>query len=190
MLNLATTPTEAGLGRLIDISVHLVLRLLGSLAVLAAADYAYDRFRLDKEMKMTLKELKEEMRSQDGDPKQKAKLRSKARQLAKKRMMNSVKNADVVVTNPTHVAVALRYSAEDYAPTVIAKGHDEVALAIRAEARRHGIVIVESRALARAIDAEIPIGKPIAGAHYNAVAQVLAFVYKIKQRKLGGMARA
>jgi flagellar biosynthetic protein FlhB len=187
ILTFASTPTEVALARVTDTALHLTLRLLGALAVLAVADYAYDRFRLEKEMKMTLKELKEEMRSQDGDPKQKAKLRQKARQLSKKRMMGSVKNADVI---PTHVAVALRYSAADFAPTVVAKGHDEVALAIRAEARKHGVVIVESRALARAIDAEIPIGKPIAGAHYNAVAQVLAFVYKIKQRKAGGTARA
>ena len=137
---------------------------------------------------MSLKELKDEMRQQEGDPKLKGRIRARARALAKRRMMNDVKKADVVVTNPTHVSVALRYQKADPAPIVVAKGHDEVALHIRSEARKYGIPILESRALARALDAEVNVGQAIPGAHYAAVAHVLAFVYRLRGRR--GLRRA
>ena len=162
---------------------RLTLKTLGVLVVLAAADYAHSRFKLEKEMKMTLQELKDEMRSNDGDPKVKARMRARAKALARRRAALDMKNAAVVITNPTHVAVALRYGAKDPAPVVIAKGHDEVALQIRADARKHGVPIIESRALARSLDAEVPIGRPIPGAHFAAVAKVLAFVYRLKGRR-------
>lgn len=174
------TPT---LGPIVDTVIRLTLRTLGVLVALAVVDYAHSRYKLESELKMTLQELKEEMRSQDGDPKVKARIRARARALAKRRASLDVRHAAVVVTNPTHVAVALRYSDKDAAPVVIAKGHDDVALQIRAEARRHGIAIVESRALARALDAEVPLGQPVPGAHFAAVAQVLAFVYKLRNRR-------
>lgn len=163
---------------------RLTLKTLGVLVLLAAADYAHSRFKLEKEMKMTLQELKDEMRSNDGDPKVKAQMRARAKALARRRAALDMKNAAVVITNPTHVAVALRYGAKDPAPVVIAKGHDEVALQIRADARKHGVPIIESRALARSLDAEVPIGRPIPGAHFAAVAKVLAFVYRLKGRKV------
>jgi flagellar biosynthetic protein FlhB len=134
-------------------------------------------------MKMTRKEREEESRNADGDPKAKARMKARARAMSKKRAMNAVKNADVVVTNPTHVAVALRYAAKDPAPIVLAKGHDEVALRIRAEARKHGIPILENRRLARALDAEVAVGRAVPAAHFAAVARILAFVYKLKGRK-------
>ena len=175
------TPT---LSPLVTTISRMALKTLGVLVLLAAADYAYSRFKLEKEMKMTLQELKDEMKSQDGDPKIKAQMRARAKALARRRAQLDMKNAAVVVTNPTHVSVALRYGAKDPAPIVIAKGHDEVALQIRAEARKYGVPIVESRALARSLDAEVPIGRPILGAHFAAVAKVLAFVYKLKGRKI------
>jgi flagellar biosynthetic protein FlhB len=100
--------------------------------------------------------------------------------MARKRALNAVKNADVIVTNPTHVAVALRYGPKDPAPVVLAKGHDEVALRIRAEARKHGIPILENRRLARALDAEVAIGRPVPAAHFAAVARILAFVFRLR----------
>jgi flagellar biosynthetic protein FlhB len=159
-----------------------LLETIGAAFVVAAADYAYNRWNLSQEMKMTLKELKEEMRQEDGDPKLKAKMRAKARALAKKRMMTDVKTASVVVANPTHVSVALRYRNDDPAPIVVAKGHDEVALAIRTKAREHGIPIVENRPLARTLDAEISVGHPVKVEHFAAVAKVLAFVHRLKRR--------
>jgi flagellar biosynthetic protein FlhB len=96
--------------------------------------------------------------------------------------MQNIKKAAVVVTNPTHIAVALRYEASDPAPVVVAKGHDDEALRIRAEARKYGIPILENRPLARALDADAPVGSPIPVNHFAAVARILAFVYKIKGR--------
>jgi flagellar biosynthetic protein FlhB len=107
-------------------------------------------------------------------------MRQRARALARKRAITNVKTADVVVANPTHISVALRYSEKDAAPIVVAKGHDEVAMQIRAEARKHGIPILENRPLARALDAEVRVGHPIPAAHFTAVAKVLAFVYRLR----------
>jgi flagellar biosynthetic protein FlhB len=185
LLALAAQPPAAALSTVVGVGTRLTLKTLGVLLVLGAADYAYNRFQIEQQMKMTLRELKDEMKQQDGDPHIKAKMRAKARQAAKKRGQTSlaeVAKADVVVTNPTHVAVALRYTDEDAAPMVVAKGHDEQALAIRAEARKHGIPILENRPLARALDAETAVGQPISGAHFAAVAQVLAFVFRLRGR--------
>ena len=129
---------------------------------------------------MTRRELTEETKAQEGDPKVKGQIRARARAMIRKRSLANVKKADVVVTNPTHVAVALRYGPNDPAPVVIAKGHDELALQIRAEARRHGIPILETRPLARALDAEVPIGRAVPGKHFAAVARVLAWVYRVR----------
>lgn len=111
-------------------------------------------------------------------------MKAKARQNLKKMSMKAVKHADVIVTNPTHVAVALRYGPKDPAPIVLAKGHDEMALRIRAEARKHGIPIMENRRLARALDAEVQVGRTVPASHFAAVARVLAFVYKLKKKKV------
>ncbi len=191
LVNASRSPLAAG-AEVASSSLGKVLFFaLLMLAVLAAIDYAQSYFTLEGEMKMTRQERLDESRQQDGDPKAKARMRNRARMLARKRALASVKNADVVVTNPTHVAVALRYGPKDAAPTVIAKGHDEVALRIRAEARKHGIPILENRPLARALDAEVPVGRPIPQAHFAAVAQILAFVYRIKKRgAMGGTHRA
>jgi flagellar biosynthetic protein FlhB len=151
-----------------------------ALLIVVALDFAQSYFTLSREMKMTRQEREDEARQSEGDQKAKGRMRARARAIARKRAMNAVKNADVVVTNPTHVAVALRYGPKDVAPVVIAKGHDEVALRIRAEARKHGIPILENRRLARALDAEVQIGRPVPAAHFAAVARVLAFVYKLR----------
>lgn len=155
----------------------------GTLVLVAAVDFAQSWFTLSKEMKMTRKEREDESKQSEGDQKAKGKMKAKARQNARKRSLNAVKGADVIVTNPTHVAVALRYGPKDPAPVVLAKGHDEIALRIRAEARKHGIPIMENRRLARALDAEVQVGRPVPAAHFAAVARVLAFVYKLKKRK-------
>jgi flagellar biosynthetic protein FlhB len=167
---------------------RILLETVGAAFVVCAADYAYNRWTLSQEMKMTLKELKEEMRQEDGDPKLKARMRAKARALAKKRMMMDVKTASVVIANPTHVSVALRYRSADPAPIVVAKGHDDIALSIRAKARQHGIPIVENRPLARTLDAEVALGHPVQVEHFAAVAKVLAFVHRLKQRRTGARA--
>lgn len=193
LLALTGAPVDAISGQLISMVARLSVRVVGVMVLLAVLDYVHSRFTLGKQMKMSMRDLKEEMRQQDGDPKMKQRMRNRARQMLRKRMMSDVKKADVVVTNPTHIAVALRYTEKDVAPIVVAKGHDEVALQLRGIARKHGIPIVENRALARALDAEVKIGHPVPGVHFAAVAQVLAFVYRLRGRHkeaLQGSARS
>lgn len=180
LLNLARVPLDAAAGKCAEAVTRVSLHALGTLAAVAAVDYAWSWWTLEKQMKMTRKELEDESKAQDGDPKAKGRMRARARAMARKRSLANVKKADVIVTNPTHIAVALRYAATDPAPVVIAKGHDAVALQIRAEARRHGIPILENRPLARALDAEVPLGKMVPGKHFAAVARVLAWVYRVR----------
>lgn len=183
---------DGSLDHLVSVVTRIVLSALVALAIMAAADYTQSKLVLDQQMKMTRQELMEEGRQRDGDPKIKMRMRQRARAMAKRRAMNKVKQADVIVTNPTHVAVALRYGKRDPAPVVVAKGVDDVALQIRAEARKHGIVILENRPLARALEATVPVGQPVPAAHFAAVARVLAYVYKLRGRRAPkrGTARA
>ena len=180
LVSLARMPLEGSMPMLFGSLARMVGMVTGVLFLVAVIDYAQSWFTLSREMMMSRQEREDEAKQSDGDPKAKARMKARARALAKKRAMNAVKNADVIVTNPTHVAVALRYGPKDPAPVVIAKGHDDVALRIRTEARKHGIPILENRRLARALDAEVAIGKPVPAAHFAAVARVLAFVYKLR----------
>ena len=183
LLVLARVGIEASGPRMVEATVRVMMNGLGVLAGVAAIDYAQSRYSIGKDMMMTRKEVMEESRSQDGDPKMKGRMRQRA--LAKKRSLQNVKTASVVVANPSHISVALRYSGSDPAPLVVAKGHDDVAMLIRAEARKYGIPILENRALARALDAEVPIGRAIPAAHFAAVARILAFVFRLKGRRVG-----
>jgi flagellar biosynthetic protein FlhB len=183
LLTLSRVSVDVSAERIVKAATRVVLFAGGAVAVIALVDYAQSRFKISQEMMMSRQELMEEMRQNDGDAKVKGRMRARARALAKKRMLQSVKKADVIVTNPTHIAVALRYGEGDPAPVVVAKGHDDAALRIRAEARKYGIPILENRPLARALDAEVKVGHPVAMAHFAAVARILAFVYKIRGRK-------
>jgi flagellar biosynthetic protein FlhB len=185
IIRLAGMPLNDGVPIVIEIVVRVVMWVLGALAVVAAADWAQSKIVLERSLKMSRQEIMDEQKSEDGDPKVKARMRQRARAMARKRAMNAVKDASVVVTNPTHVSVALRYREGDPAPIVVAKGHDEVAMEIRVRARQHGIPIIESRALARALDKEVRVGQPVPAAHYAAVAKVLAFVFRLKGRRPG-----
>jgi flagellar biosynthetic protein FlhB len=190
LLELARTSVDVAIPRIVSAAVRVVIDASGVLAAIAAIDYTQSRFRIAQEMKMTRQEFMEDMRQNEGDPKVKGRMKARARALAKKRALQNVKKADVVVTNPTHVAVAIRYDAKDPAPVVLAKGHDDVALRIRDEARKFGIPILENRPLARALDAEVPIGHAIPVAHFAAVARVLAFVFRLRGGRKRGTRRA
>jgi flagellar biosynthetic protein FlhB len=190
VLSLSRMSVDVSIEHLIGAVIHVVLWAGGALAAIALVDYAQSRFSLEQEMKMTRQELTEEMRQQDGDPKVKGRMKARARALAKKRALQNIKKAAVVVTNPTHIAIALRYDDKDPAPVVVAKGHDDDALRIRSEARKYGIPILENRPLARALDAEAALGAPIPVAHFAAVARVLAFVYRLGALKRRGIRRA
>jgi flagellar biosynthesis protein FlhB len=171
--------TADGLGR-------LVLRMAAVLTVLAALDYAWHRWRYEETLKMTKQEVKEEMKEAEGDPQIKVRFRRAHREIAKRRMLDEVKRADVVLTNPVHVAVALRYRATEMgAPQVIAKGAGEMAQKIKELARAAGVPIVERRALARALFRSVKLGAEIPPALYRAVAEILAYIYSLRGTPAG-----
>jgi len=169
---------------------HIMLRVtVGSflaLATLSLLDYGQSWWRLQQELMMSRQELKEELRQQEGDPKVKARVRARARELAKRGIAKEVKRSDVIVANPTHISVALRYRATEGAPVVMAKGYDEVALFMRKIAEENGIAVVENRPLARALAEKTRAGKTIPIELYQAVAQVLAFVYRLRRGQWRG----
>jgi len=167
-----------------DRVVALMLAVASAAAVLAAVDYVFTRQSFMKRMKMSRREIKEEMRQQDGDPMVKAKLRQIRMERSRRRMMANVPQASVVVTNPTHYAVALRYEAgETPAPICLAMGVDAVAHRIREIAEENNIPIVEDPPLARALFATADIDQPIPKEHYEAVAKVIGFVMRLARRR-------
>lgn len=165
------------------VAYKVLLKSCAILIVLAVIDFFYQRWELEQKMKMTKQETKEEFKESEGDPLIKGKIRAKQREMAMSRMMAEVPKADVVITNPTHLSVALVYrSGEMAAPKVIAKGADEVAMKIREIARQHDIPMVENVPLARALY-KLDLEKIIPEEHFKAVAEVLAYVYSLKRKK-------
>ena len=161
---------------------HLGLKLTLVLAVVAAIDFIYQRYQQHQDLMMTKQEVKDEFKQSEGDPLIKSKIRQIQRQMAQRRMMQEVPKADVVITNPTHVAVALKYDPKTMAaPVVLAKGYDEVAQRIKKIAAEHGIPQVENVPLARALAKEIPVGKAVPSKLYQGVAEVLSYVYKLRK---------
>lgn len=153
------------------------------LLVLAVLDYGYQRYEHEKSLRMSKQDIKEEFKRTEGDPLIKGRIKERQRQMAMRRMMQELPKADVVITNPTHFAVALRYdSASMTAPTVIAKGQDYMALKIRELAKRYGIVTMENKPLARALYNQVEVGQQIPEELFKAVAEVLAYVYKLQGR--------
>lgn len=159
----------------------LFFLLLLTFTFLAAADYGYQRYRLENQMKMSRREVREEFKLREGDPLIRSRIRSVQRKLANARMMEAVPKADVVVTNPTHLSVALKYDAETMAaPRVLAKGADHIAMKIREIAKKHHIPLVENKPLARSLFKDVEVGHFVPRELYRAVAQVLAYVYRLK----------
>ncbi|MDF2557288.1 MAG: flagellar biosynthesis protein FlhB [Bacillales bacterium] len=168
--------------------LQIGISVSASLVVIAAADYAYQRFEYEKKLRMSKQEIKEEFKKMDGDPFIKGKRKAKQREIAMKRMMQDVPKADVIITNPTHFAVAVRYDFNTMdAPVVIAKGQDHVALKIKEVAKQHKIMTVENKPLARALFASVEIGDSIPEELFNAVGEILAYVYYQNGRYKGMM---
>ncbi|MCE5314749.1 MAG: flagellar biosynthesis protein FlhB [Armatimonadota bacterium] len=162
---------------------QILLRTAIVLFVIAALDYMFQRQQLNKSLKMTKQEVKEDLKRSEGDPHIKGKIRQKQRQMAQRRMMREVPKADVVVTNPTHFAVALKYDAQkSTAPIVVAKGKDFIAKRIKEIAMESNVPLVENVQLARALYAAVEIGDEIPANLYQAVAEVLAYVYRLSQK--------
>ncbi|HEX2922766.1 MAG TPA: flagellar biosynthesis protein FlhB [Chloroflexota bacterium] len=152
-----------------------------ALVIMAIADYIYQKRSFENSLKMTKQEVKEEAKAAEGNPQVKGKIKQLQRQYALRRMMQSVPQADVVVTNPTHYAVAIEYkSKRNQAPLVTAKGQNLVAQNIKRVAREHGVPVLENPPLARALYRSVEIGDAIPPAMYQAVAEVLAFIYRLK----------
>lgn len=165
----------------------LIFKLVGGVGTfmiaLATLDFFFQRWDIEQKMRMTKQEVKEEHKSREGDPLVRARVRKLQRELANRRMMEDVKKADVIITNPTHIAVALQYSAELVAPKVIAKGAGDIAEKIKKLAKDLNIPIVENKPLARTMYKTLEIGQTIPRELYNAVAEVLSYVFKLKGRK-------
>lgn len=160
----------------------LAFKILGVFFVMAAADLYYQKWQTTQDLKMSKQDIKDEFKQTEGDPQIKGKIKSKQRQMAMARMMQEVPQADVIVTNPTHFAVAMSYKPGMAAPIVVAKGQDHVAQRIKEIAREHKVPIVENKLLARALFAAVEIGDSIPQELYKAVAEVLAYVYKLKNK--------
>jgi len=164
------------------LTVKLGLEIGAVLVVLAVFDFIYQRFEHEKSLKMSKQDIKDEFKKSEGDPLIKGKIRERQRRMALQRMMQEVPKADVVITNPTHFAVALQYDGSKMeAPVVIAKGMDHVALRIREVAKEHGVMTMENKPLARALYDRSEIGDTIPADLFQAVAEVLAYIYKLKK---------
>ncbi len=176
---------EYSLAEIADKIFTMAFQVIGVIMVLAIADYAYQQWQTTQDLMMTKQEVKDEYKQTEGDPQIKGKIRQKQRQMAMSRMMQEVPKADVIVTNPTHFAVALVYEKGMAAPKVLAKGQDLVAQRIKEIARENDIMIVENKPLARALFDTVEIGGFVPEELYKAVAEVLAYVYKLKHKKIG-----
>jgi len=175
---------EHSLAEIADKIFVMAFQVIAVIMVLAAADYAYQKWQTTQDLMMTKQEVKDEYKQMEGDPQIKGKIKQKQRQMAMARMMQEVPKADVIVTNPTHFAVALMYKKGMVAPQVLAKGQDRVAERIKEVARENRIPIVENKPLARALYAAVEIGDVVPHDLYQAVAEVLAYVYRLKNKRI------
>jgi flagellar biosynthetic protein FlhB len=166
-------------GLTLNVLTHIIIALL----VISALDYLYQRWEYNESLKMSKQEIRDEFRQAEGDPMIKARIRQIQREMARRRMFESIPKATVVITNPTHVAVALEYKEGMQSPVVLAKGERVIAEKIKEVARKHNIPIVENPPLARALLKQCPVGAPIAPDLFESVAEVLAFVYRMNRKK-------
>ena len=172
------------IGTTYSLSIHIIFSVFLVFTVIAMIDLVYQRFTYFKNMRMTKQEVKDENRQSEGDPHVKGRLRQIRQEKAKKRMMAAVPKADVVITNPTHFAVALKYEpGKMQAPVLLAKGQDLIALKMREVADKHAVPIVTNPPLARALFATVEIDQEVPPEHYRAVAEVISYIYRLKKMK-------
>lgn len=183
-LDLSHVPVDQLFAFTASLTLELGMIVSAILLILAIGDYMYQKFEYEKSLRMSKQDIKDEYKNSEGDPLIKGKIRERQRRMALMRMMQEVPKADVVITNPTHFAVALRYDgAKMEAPTVLAKGQDYLALRIREIAKKNDIVLMENKPLARALYERTEVGDSIPGDLFQAVAEVLAYVYRLKGRR-------
>lgn len=151
--------------------------------LLAGLDYLYQRFDYEKNIRMSKQDIKDEYKKSEGDPIIKSKIKQKQREMAMRRMMQEVPKADVIITNPTHYAIALKYDEKKMdAPYIVAKGVDHLALKIRQIAKEHDVMTIENRPLARALYDQVDIDQAVPEEFFKVIAEILAYVYKTKQK--------
>jgi len=159
--------------------------MIGLFLIFAAIDFSFQKYSYTKSLKMSKQEIKDEMKNSEGNPEIKAKIRQIQMKMASQRMMGEVPKADVVVTNPTHYAVAIRYNREeDRAPKVVAKGTDHLAQRIKEIARENDVMVVENKPLARQLYADVEVEQEIPEKLYKAVIELLVYVYKTKGKNI------
>jgi len=186
ILHLGIESAPSNIIHALEILSWMFLGLSCTLVIIAAIDAPYQSYNHNKQLKMTMQEIKDEYKNSEGDPQIKARIRQTQRQMSQRRMMQDVPDADVIVTNPTHYSVALKYDTERAgAPIVLAKGIDEMAMQIRKIAKGNEVPIVESPMLTRALYHTAEIGQQIPDQLFTAVAQVLAYVFQLKRFKKG-----
>lgn len=176
-------PFNQALATVLNVVINTGLKISFVYLIVAFLDLIYQRRKFNKDIKMTKQEVKDEYKNAEGDPQIKGKIRSKMREASQRRMMQDVPRADVVITNPTHYAVAIKYDPEQApAPTVLAKGADYVAQKIKEIAKENHVEIVENKPLARMLYANVDVGQEVPPELYQSVAEVLALVYKLQGR--------
>ena len=172
---------------LLALAVRILVGVLAIMTVIAAIDFLYQKQQHTKELRMSKQEIKDEHKQSEGDPMIKARLRQIRTERARRRMMSAVPEADVVITNPTHFAVALKYDHQSMeAPVLVAKGADQIAFRIREVAKEHGIPVVENPPVARALFDNVDLDKPIPAEHFQAVAEIIGYVMRLKGKLPGG----
>jgi flagellar biosynthesis protein FlhB len=181
-LSLAGAELDTVVGYMAEVMFIILIKCCFLLIIIAVVDYYFSRQEMEKKMKMTKQEVKQEHKETEGDPKVKQRVRMIQREMSRKRMMAEVPNSDVIITNPTHYAVAIRYKREEMdAPVVVAKGADYLAMKIREIGKLHNVPLVENQVVARALY-QVELGKVIPERMFKAVAEILAYVYKLKKR--------
>lgn len=176
---LISEPLEAGLHDMAQMILFSTLVIVSSMVLIVALDVPFQLWQYYKKLRMTKEEVRKEMKETEGDPQLKARIRSQQREVARRRMMAAVPKAQVVVTNPTHFAVALAYEAQMAAPRVVAKGRGVIAQKIRELAQTHGVPLVEAPPLARALYAHVELEQTIPATLFRAVAEVMAYLYQL-----------
>lgn len=173
-----------GLAEIQTLLIKILLSILSVLFLIAILDYLYQRFAFMKKMRMSHQEIKEEYKQTEGDPLVKSKVRQMQQERSRRRMMQAVPTADVIITNPQHYAIALKYEEfKNTAPVLVAKGVDRIALKIREIAKEHKVPIVENPPLARALYANVDLDEEIPEDYYKAVAKIISYVYGLKKKR-------
>jgi len=181
MMGLSSEPLQGAIGHSAALAGYSLLVLCFGLVAIAAVDVPFQLWQHSRDLKMTRQEVKEEYKESEGSPETRGRIREAQRALARGRMMQEVPKADVVITNPTHYAVALRYDeSRNRAPVVVAKGSDLLAARIREIATENGVPLVAAPPLARALYRSVELGHEVPAALYVTVAQVLTYVYQLK----------